>query len=608
MNLDDLQTRATVATVGWLKPTSPVGSPSKAFELHKRLFELVASAGESGRRETPARIRSRLIDEINASSRMLIGAALAVLESLLDSKCAFTYEGTGDDGEDALVRIFVDEVPNTVSMLGVLRRSSSLRSLKDGQQIHVVQHQLQEYGIAMGNLQLNWPPPVELSKKERVRLELDLARYNAKLASIRRRIDANALQWLSQSAVSGSDLSSDWSGDWPLLPAIDQNTLNEELELAARWYESIGTSMHQPLPVDESGPAELKARWKQAWALYGDCGEAVSVLAVWIRCLAVADESQRCEMCFRHLGPGARRFCSCHYREGKQRLPSRQIHVSAFYRQVLDEFLAENRTPSDRYEHLSRRRRLGAFSRTFVSPAMMSVRNAISVSSVANLDTAAYEEHARAFGLPDQLVQPAATLAALLRLLFPIIGSVLEADVQEHFISLLKTASAPFARSAPGVQEDPALRRKQQMEAMRELSWETFFKTWYGRSTSDTLASMRQVCRGIDPDHPVVRGYASVGKIALDMAHLRAWTQVDQCFDSFAYLSLAKVENLRRGSAASTGGPLSFTEIGAQLGASHEAVRKTFEYGGALSDPHRPGRRERVLPQGLKRLSEYLGL
>jgi hypothetical protein len=260
------------------------------------------------------------------------------------------------------------------------------------------------------------------------------------------------------------------------------------------------------------------SKWNKEWDRFLDCGLGLSVLAAWLRCLALGDEGKRCEVCYRHLGPGMKRFCVVHVRRAHMRQNTRDLHLSAVHRRVL--------------------------------PALLEAKGVQELVDSVNLVVPVAPERemleaAKAAGLPAELWNGAAMLASQLRRFWPVIGPVLSDEIADHFSRMLDAAKAPFSTRAGSAGELAQLGARRR-DAQAWLSWESFFETWFGPEVSIPFAPQVMLGRSLDADHPIVHGGATApARLALDLAHYWCWTAGDDALDRYAYLDIQRVAQLR---------------------------------------------------------------
>jgi hypothetical protein len=329
--------------------------------------------------------------------------------------------------------------------------------------------------------------------------------------------------------------------------------------------------------VDETAPKSQVRRWMRQWAAYEDCGSAFGVIAVWLRCMTASPGSQRCEVCYRHLGKGMKRFCAQHKRTAGQRQDTRDLHVSSLYRPLAERLV---RTRPQVEKSLS----------TWSLPPDV-VREML--------------KHAQRSGISPELAMPAASLAAALRELFPALTPSVKDLLERRFGQMYAIAQAPFEHAGARSQGDWRVITRQRHEARHWLRWETLFKSLFGPESPVSWCSERTLGESLDLDHPMVNG-AEVppNRLARDLMHMGAWREVDKRFNKYAYLDLAELNRLRRTSADAGHPGMSLADIAAAVGASPEAVRQTLRFADAKGP--RNDRRDRIIPAGVRRLEHLL--
>ncbi len=367
-----------------------------------------------------------------------------------------------------------------------------------------------------------------------------------------------------------------WS-DWALPIELPTSASASALIEAADWFERLRHAMYQPLPLDEKASKPLVHRWKRQWAAYEDCGSAFGVLAVWLRSLANTGGSQRCQICYRHLGPNLRRFCSEHKRTAFQRQKTRDLNISGLYQPLA--------------QRLVRSRPL--------------VLKQMSTWSLPEDEVLAMSDQARQYGLNSKLVMPAATLAAELRRLYPVLTPSVRDLLQLRFEQLAVIAQTPFERDKARHADDWESISYQKHEAAIWMDRRTLFQAVFGPKAPVRWCKDRTLGDDLDRDHPIVFA-AGVGpqRLALDLLHLGAWREIDKRFNDYAYLDTDNLYQLRRGSATTGKRGMSLAEIGAVVGASPEAVRQTLRL--ASDEDARSNRRRRVISAGVRSLSQLL--
>lgn len=575
MNVDDLCARVAVATAGWnLGPSTSLPS-GIAVSLHSRMWAIAQLANTSSK--VTSALRRRLLAQLDQSTEALIGMAMASMQDLYDSRCTFAYEAFDSSGNVTVERFGFDEIQPSSSALLVLRAAQSLRQrVPAKQQIAVVQMLALDAELTTAEASLHSSVLAEEGDREVRRLQSELARVQERNSQQRKKLPVAALSWLDS---VGSNVSSlEWT-TWSLPVALGQSCSDGEMLAVSEYLERLSRAMYRPLPIDTEVPAQELSAIERAWSIYEDCGTAFAVAAVWLRCMAATDESRRCMICYRHLGPGMRRFCSIHTRTSKRRQKSRDLHVSLLYKQNSQAFLES--APGIIQE-------VGA---------RIACPNGIPFLCSAARDS----------NVPEPLVVPAATLAAMLRALLPVLQPSLHDLAGRHFELLLSLARAPFERAPSGDAEERSINARQRHAAPKWLCLEVFVETWFCSNVLVPWDSHITVGEGLDVHHPIgVTRAVLPSKLVLDLSFMRCWELIGKLFDENAYLNLQSVAAMRDQRESVLGRAPSLATIGAVLGASPEAVREALRRS-TEPDGVSP-RRRRVLPAGLRRIEQMLSL
>jgi hypothetical protein len=93
-------------------------------------------------------------------------------------------------------------------------------------------------------------------------------------------------------------------------------------------------------------------------------------------------------------------------------------------------------------------------------------------------------------------------------------------------------------------------------------------------------------------------------RLARDLMHMGAWREVDERFNRYAYLDLARLNRLRRENTRAGRPGMSLADMAVAVGASPEAVRQTLRF--ADDQGSRGDRRNRIIPGGVRRLEQFL--
>jgi len=570
MNVDDLRARVTVATLGWLPGVAKALPSGSAVGVHDRLLALTYRAAASIR--AADRLRRVLLAEIDRTTDALIVSVLGCLRELDDAGCAFSFDAHDSAGNVTVERFGIDEVPPVSSAVRVFRAAQSLRKLMPRQQFDAMrmlslQAELTASEASLYSSQLAGASDAEVSELRDVETIV-----RKKIYALTLQLPSATLNWLDSDENYVASVT--WT-TWCLPVSFLPTSTDAELLEASQWFEQLSRNIYRPLPIDTAIPAARLIAIERAWSVYEDCGSAYGVLSIWLRCIAATDVSRRCDICYRHLGSGMRRYCSIHTRTAKKRQKARELHVAALYRKSIQVFLQS--TPSSLRDAAS-----AVLGPTGI-PSMLSV--------------------ARANEVPDALLLPSATLAATLRELWPVLQPSLQDLVQEHFHRVLSLARQPFDQTPSGDFEERAINSMQRHLAPRWLCLDIFIETWFCSNVVVPWAGTLTVGEGLDVDNPI-RSSRSVLplKLSIDLSFMRLWVLVSKLFDEHAYLNYRSVSALRNQQDGALNRQASLVEIGAILGASAEAVRETL-HPVSCTEAVTP-RRKRVLPTALRRLEQ----
>ena len=569
MNKLDLCAQANAGVSGWISNGAEPAAKSRAALVHQGLLDLVRESGSSLR--SVHALKSALIRHINAESREVSRQALALATKLQDAR--FGMEVEDSVGKVSWATFKGSQVPPASEAPAVLRlatalheqkvklQSAAMRAFEHETQLTAAEVHLFSAQLENNALAARTSSSAVRSKQKEFKNEL------ARLSAPARSLVLSDSYWVP---------SATWFS-WALPVELAIASSDRELREAAKWYEQLRAAMYRPLPVDETAAEPLVRRWTRQWAEYEDCGSAFGVIAVWLRCMTTSPGGQRCEVCYRHLGKGLKRFCTEHKRTAGERQDARDLHVSGLYR-PLAERLVRTRPQVER--------RLSTWS---LPPEVVR----------------AMLQHAQRSGISPELAMPAASLAAALRELFPALTPSVKDLLERRFGQLYAIAQAPFEPAGARSPEDWREITRQRHEARHWLRWETLFKGLFGPAAPVPWCSGRKLGEGLDQDHPLVAG-AEVppDRLARDLMHMGAWREVDERFDHYAYLDLAKLNRLRRSGTREGKAEMSLADMAAVVGASPEAVRQTLRF--ADDKGSRSDRRNRIIPAGVRRLEQLL--
>lgn len=569
MNKDELCAQASAGVSGWVSLDGGGARTSRATSVHEELLALVRHSGST--RGQAEALKVGLIKRINAESRALALDALHLATKLQDSQ--FGMEVEDSSGGVSWATFKASRVPPANEAPVVMRLATTLHAQRVQRQdcamrAFKLEAQLLEAEADRATAQME-----DLAIKVR-QISSEIARHKDRIKEELAKLSASTRSLILSDTYYVS--SGTWS-HWALPIELPISASESALIEASDWFERLRHAMYQPLPLDEKAPTSLVHRWKRQWAAYEDCGSAFGVLAVWLRSLANSGGSQRCQICYRHLGPNLRRFCSEHKRTAFQRQKTRDLNVSGLYRPLA--------------ERLVRSRPL--------------VLKQMSTWSLPEEEVRAMSEQARQFGLDSKLVIPAATLAAELRRLYPVLTPSVRDLLQLRFEQLAFIAQAPFEREKARRADDWESMGYQKHEAAIWMDRRTLFKAVFGPKAPVRWCRDKTLGDDLDRDHPMVSA-AGVGpqRLALDLLHLGAWREIDKRFNRQAYLDRDNLYQLRRGSATTGQRGMSLAEIGAAVGASPEAVRQTLRLASGESACSK--RRRRVISAGVRSLAQQL--
>ena len=390
MKREDLVFGVVSSTAGWLTRPKRGEQPSIAHAIHSELLQLVERANHRNhvRGEFADRDRRLLLREINRMSGELLVMALCALEELRDTHCRFAFEQTDEDNNVSIGRFDFDEVSLVTHPLAVLQIAESLRFLRPSEQVALAKALLVESELNSCEQQREFAVQFE-SAHAVSRWAIEVASVGSRLKSVEGKLTDIAKEWLAETRKAHKSFV--WlTASMPVEVPI--SCAGAELESVGRWFDSLANSMFQPFTLDAMAPRRQLVRWQELWTIYAGCGKGFSVLAVWLRTMGAGDEFRRCEVCYRHLGVGMKRFCREHIRTAKKHQSSRLLHVSFFYKQAFR--ATQKRTPD---------------LREIFSDAALDGKGRSTLASMA-ADLVA----------PD-LVQPAVVLAKFLRALWPVL-------------------------------------------------------------------------------------------------------------------------------------------------------------------------------------------
>lgn len=571
INREDLLALVNAATLGWVHPSPDEEPPLSAAALHSRFVDLVHRASPSARGASD--LRRQLLTEINEVSTELLVQAKKAVRRL--EGASFSVDLLQPDGSFAPTTTPARDVPPFADADAVLTFSQEVQKLPFRAQTHV------NVGLEL------------FMKGEMRRADVQIAESIGNAADVVAERQALSAHLRLQQAfedtappVALEFLRSHQRVVWPFawgtwtVPVLVPATAEDrELVEAAAQYEQMRKAMFRPLPLSDNGSRARLRRDRRNWRAYESCGDSFGVLGAWLRAIAATGTARRCQVCYRHLAPGLKRFCEEHLRNAITRQNSRDLHISTVYRPLV---------------------------RWRSSERLTAVTDLMRWRPAGN-ELEALIAEAQAAGIRKELAKPAAALAASLRALYPAMTQPVMDRVQSVFVQLFTLAQEPFEWDAPRTMEGHGVRERARREAPHLLRLETFLEAFFGPSTDLDWPSQRQLGAGLDPRHPAARGMSvSPDRLAVDLLHLSSWLDVDAVFDKFAYVDPLQLSRMRAGNPSTGARPMSLAAISKSVGISPEAVRKTLRYADGLAGLAE--RRPRVIPAGLRALKEHLCL
>ena len=569
LNKRDLLAQVSAATFGWVSTATDPSGSARVARLHQALLDLVKRSGDSPRQM--AALKRALIAEINEACRALVSASSTLVSDLSDAQLVFDLRDA--DGGWKRTSTSAADVPSMRNARRVFSLSSMVHSLEPMEQAQVMQAYDLEAELCMKSLDVQGAvaeaDPIGLAEAQR-----ELCDHRAAIE-----------KWIWEAPKAARDFVDDnrnfvtpeaWTG-WAIPVLLSSAASNAELIEGSQWFERVRASMYRPLPIDETASTAKVRMWKRLWRDYDACATGFELLAVWLKAIA-ASEGRRCQICYRHLaeGAGMRRFCDVHKRRSHKRQNTRDLHISRLYLPVA--------------------KRKARFK--------IELRERLEAWQITDREARVMRHQAVVAGVHHELIAPASTLAASLRVMFPVLSPPVREHVQKVFLCILEVASEPFRRqveSNMGERVSESLKK----EAIQLLRWEHFFKALFGPTVLVPWAEHAEIGAGLDIEHPMARGHAlPPRRLAVDLTYLGAWMLVDGFFDRFAYLDARYLSRLRRGDPAAGLQAMSLAQIARSAGASVEAVRQTLRHADALGASG--DRRYRIIPSGIRLLQSQL--
>lgn len=559
MDRDDLRARLNAATISWRHDNQP-HTTSSAQEAHARLLTSLDTLGRKGpgHQISPGDIR-QLIAQLREIAISQVNMASESFRELVETRCCFEYEQENLGGERHRVSLRMDEAPFLDDTRTALPLISSFSELPQPQQVNLVRLLEEEKSVRHleVRLQLEQQDGTAVGQVQRA---LTLASAQASLNRTLVSISPSGLDWLAMHRDTLNLLG--WSNlRLPVFGAA--RFAPEQLLQASESLGLISDCLILPFPLDPGAALSTRKRWMELWRICEEAAENLSMVAAWLRCLGSTGEYKRCRICFRHVGEGMKKNCWLHHRTAKVRVPSRELHVADLYhvgwRQAAEHHplirtLLDDASPTKELQE----RMLRAAESEQLAPEVM---------------------------------RAAATLAALLQSLLPLVEPRLRARIKSQFDQSVAEAQK-LCMARYGIRRDEAFTPPGQ--ALSGLRWENFFGDFFASKMTMNEATSFAADKMIDIDHPLAstREAFTEQKLALDLLHLSSWIAVDMTFDLYGYLDVDAIRRDRE----RTGAQPTYQDLAEIHGATPQAIHQ------ALSQLRTGNRRPRILDQGRTKL------
>ena len=548
----------------------PPGEEDVATRVHHQMLLLLRSA--PGKRGLAAH-RTQDVDQrplvhgLNALMAPLLRKARRSLAALSASQCEFACEIEDHGGDLHHWTSTFEGVPVCNDQLTALRLIDGLAKLPATQQALVVQMLSLERDLDLTRINLNFARKDGQADKA-LQLQGKIAELTSGINALKRSYSRAVQPWLVKNRSHLGALRNTAR----IAPvALAGSASSGDLLRGAVWYLSLGESMYMPLPLDEDADPASLSRWRRLWEAYEECGKGILVVAHWVRALGSLGPHDRCELCFRHRGPGMRCHCAVHKRSGRKRFPRREQFVAREYAKTV----SGAPLPSGDGD---------TFQQIMSGPPVTAM-----VLSAQRL------------GLPAELTKPALRLGSLLRWLHPILSTKQQGLIAEQFLEMLQECMEPFNakvfESEAARRENITLRRR----AVQKVNWGPFFGRVFASVAKPDIAVGAGKGQPIDIDHPLASTHLliSEGKLPNDLLRFRAWVEADFAIDKLVYLDDATILEEFQRQLARLGKRPSLRELGKVFKASPETIRHALlraVHGEGVSPSRRRHSRSRDAP------------
>jgi hypothetical protein len=562
---DDLRARLNAATISWRHDNQP-HTTSSAKEAHTRLLTSLDTRGHKGpgHQISPGDIR-QLIAQLREIAITQVNMAYVSLRELVETRCCFEYEQENMGGERHRVSLRMDEVPFLDDTRTALPLISSFWGLPQAQQAHLARLLEEEKTVRHFEVRLQLERQ-DGTRARQVQCELKLASAQASYRRTLVSISPSGRDWLAMHRDTINLLG--WSNITP--PILSATRFApEQLLQAAESLGLISDCLILPFPLDPGATLRTRKRWHELWRICEEAAENLSMVAAWLRCLGSTGEYKRCRICFRHVGEGMKKNCWLHHRTAKVRVPSRELHVADLY-------------------HLGWRK---------AAEHHPQIRTLLDDASPTKEIHERMLRAAESEQLAPEVIRAAATLAALLQSLLPLMEPRLRARLKTQFDQNVAEAQK-LCMARYGFRRDEAFTPPGQ--ALSGLRWEKFFGDFFASKMTMNEATSFAVDKMIDIDHPLAstREAFTEQKLALDLLHLSSWIAVDMTFDLYGYLDVDAIRRDRERTSAQQ----TYQDLAEIHGATPQAIHQ------ALSQLRTGNRRPRILNQGRTNLKSLLAV
>lgn len=540
----------------WLNARYSQKRGSLAVAMHRTLTRVARKAMKESRSKELLVIRRAVLVAMSQRLEEVFAKSLACQASLRASQCRF-YFGDNDFHHD----VSLDAYPSTAHMPKTMRLSLRLRELSTEDQRTVLNLYNLSWEKQCCIAQLGFQDQEE--SEVRI-LQHDLERATTDIESIWTSLNPQLREWFSRYVHEyfPVDVHSAHAIPW-----INDDFAESDLLDTADIYERSGNCLRQPSEFAKDANPELLKSWERDFAALADTSDALSVVAAWLRGLAGTVYSRRCDICFRHLSSGMKKYCGDHFATPGRRIPKRTQLTASVYKQ----YKSSNQTFYQRSQRLQR------------------------VQS-AKISTAQQLDYFRSLGVSTTGLRHdfQHMLEKLLRNYLPIRNSLNEAfaaELDQGLAHFIRFCMQPFDSSTPEGCEDNEVKFRQDA-AVKFMTLSCFVSCWFGKQVKPLLFSHyfegktfnSTPVYGHDPFHPSLMSpdlsvkirqprMLSQGMCGVDLLHHDAWLFCEEHVRS-SYSVADEVQAFKAYDSESPAKKPSLRKTAPKLGMSHEALRQ----------------------------------